>query len=553
VENIPDNQAIKDIVMSLEVHCSRHQSVKVESFCVEHFVLVCKVCGHTGLGAGCNTKDLFGDTQEIAMALLGEINRLSQGMPEHLKTPELRRDIEKRFKNAFGLNLKLLEKLQELEESEWTLLCATCQSVADNFVEIFTFDAFCKQCASYNPHNGNLLDIGDSSKEEYAKLLASKVPAILKKINFCHITSNLWDRIAKRESFSVRAVQRLCKELLTMEAPKCDYSSLPDTFICPGCKRSKQKISCMMFILPCQKLHALCKKCVNQAEARLITCPLDLQTFKKRPEELMRLEPSVLPQNPSQMLKFGIPYCRPNFYPGVPELSSNISPVWAFPDPQPLRFGPISNPSPPAPRYVSSGPIPGLPVLLPPFDHRLKSLLRYPAVLPMPGLSASNNKGWSVNCARNQVEAVTMIAFDTCHLVGVGIANPINAGTVAIVDSVSLYNGKTATGQPVAVHRGMDQLRGGSQQVTFVTFAEPFAIPAMTTLTLKVKLVAPPSNPSITSLELYRGNPYNRPDLCIGTDDLLWEFEETKKVGEGEMTTGENTRSGPILALLYQH
>jgi len=197
-----------------------------------------------------------------------------------------------------------------------------------------------------------------------------------------------------------------------------------------------------------------------------------------------------------------------------------------------------------------SDPILGMPLPSRQLGPGLQLLARFPTVLSVPGPSVTNNHGWVVKFSKNQVEAVTLVVFEACRLVGVGIANPINPGQIAIVESISLYNGNTATGNPIAVHQGREQLQGCYELLTYLYFSRPFALPATTPVTLKVKLV--PSNPSVTSIDLYRGNPYERPDLCLGTDGLLWDFEETVKVGVGETIKGNHSKSGPILAFVYQ-
>jgi hypothetical protein len=142
--------------------------------------------------------------------------------------------------------------------------------------------------------------------------------------------------------------------------------------------------------------------------------------------------------------------------------------------------------------------------------------------------------------------------FDTCRLVGLGIANPVNPNDVAMVESVSLYSGRKAAGNLMANHQGYELLQGGNQLLTYFYLQTPFVIPAFSPVTLKVKIVSAPSNPS-TGVVLYRGNPYQRPETWSGTDGLTWEFDNTDEAGVGETTNGQNNLSGPILAFIYQH
>jgi len=506
LEEIPDNQSMKDILMGYEMRCPRHSAVEVSAYCVGHMEIVCENCGHTGTEAGCTLKYLIEDEQEIKIKVIQEVERRSKDLPEAM-APVIRQAIDKRFKNKIGENIQLLEKIKDLEKSEQVLLCTACQNVADNFIEIATFEAYCSHCETYNPDNTNSVQIGRRSNEEIAQLLASKVPALLKKVNFCHLSLDHLIRIEKRASLTPKEAQQLGKDLLALEGPKPDFSALPDTFLCSGCKTPQYKSTCNMFILPCTKLHALCEACVGQAGTMSMTCPLDLMTYKRKPEELLRLAASVSPQRATLSASSQMARSRTSL--GI-----------ALPEPR--------------------------------VDPGLQYVVRFPRVLPVPGFTFTNNKGWLCDFTRNQVEAVTITALISYRLMTVGIANPINPGDVAVVESLSLYEGKAATGNPIAVHQGYELLQGGDQVLTYVTLSSPFNIPA-SPVTLKIKLVPLPSNPPITDFELYRGNPYTRPEVWVGTDGLIWNFEETTVVDSNETMNRQKNLSGPILALIYKH
>jgi len=136
------------------------------------------------------------------------------------------------------------------------------------------------------------------------------------------------------------------------------------------------------------------------------------------------------------------------------------------------------------------------------------------------------------------VEAVTISTFDACRLVALGMANPISPDHMAVVESVSLYNGKIATGNSIAVHQGNERLQGGDQPLTFEHLRSPFNIPVFSAVTLKIKLVGPPSYIPIIGFELYRGNPFDRPDVWTGDDELIWDFDKTLKLGKEETSNG---------------
>ena len=662
LEEIPDNQSIKDILMGYEMRCPRHGAVQVSAYCVGHMEVVCANCGHTGTEAGCTLKYLIEDEQEIKTKVILEVERRSNDLPEAM-TPVIRQAIEKRFKNTIGENIQLLEKIKDLEKSAQVLLCTACQNVADNFIEITTFEAWCARCETYNPDNTNSVQIGGRSNTEIAQLLASKVSALLKKVNFCHLSLDHLIRIERRASLTPKEAQQLGKDLLALEGPKPDFSALPDTFLCSGCKTPQYKSTCNMFILPCTKLHALCEACVGQAGTMSMTCPLDLMTYKRKPEELHRLAAPVSPQKTTvsasgygpvgpggyglagpegaaqQLLpelrgmnlggsisrpEGGMPpamqpyqqYQQPGMQPyqqyqqpGMQQYQQYQPPAMqqyqqhqppemqpyqqgpampapgrllgppVFGQPQmhfppqsanPPPFGyqggfqanyaapPVSQPAPtrpanPIPPTIPSTFLAGIALPQPRIDPGLHYLVRFPTVLPEPGPAVTNNKGWFYNFAKNQVEAVTISTFDACRLVALGMANPISPDHMAVVESISLYNGKAATGNPVAVHQGNEQLQGGNQLLIYINLRSPFNIPAFSPVTLKIKLVAPPANPPTIGFDLYRGNPFNRPDTWAGSDGFVWDFEETSRMGEGEMANGQNNLSGPILAFIYQH
>jgi len=89
--------------------------------------------------------------------------------------------------------------------------------------------------------------------------------------------------------------------------------------------------------------------------------------------------------------------------------------------------------------------------------------------------------------------------------VAVGISNPISLGDVAVQESISLYDGNTATGNSIAEHQGNEQLHGGNQLFTYVYLSSPFNIPALSYATLKIKLVPLLSNIPSAGFQLYRG------------------------------------------------
>ena len=697
LEDIPDNQAIKDILIAGEVRCPHHGDIVVEEVCLGHLCVICTSCRHDGKSQGCIKKDVYEDSQEISTAVLQEIDRLQKQIPPTAINPEIKAAIDKRFKAQIQANILLLERLKGMEKiSEALLQCCQCLKPADNYFDISVFDAYCNGCVTPSPDDRDgQLSIAGKSEAELSSTLAAKLPSLFKRVNFCDISREILDLFDRRTTLKPKDIQQLGKLILSVETPKKDYTGLPESFVCPGCKTPQSKFNCSMYILNCPKLHALCENCV-QPGMLSVTCPLDFNTFKKRPDELARLSspspqrtasanyqaqqtaapgyqrasvqmpnmsgvqmpnmsgagqvppelqamnlggsiirpggppgnlnpgagspgmgglPSVWPgsgpipnphvQKPGMMqsayqpaaaapsfgyqpsgapssfgyqpanappsfaytpLQFSpaqqpatnppsFGYQSPQFPPAKPSAPSGYQPAVPSPGPSPAPFVTPSGPSMLSGPVVPSSPIQGTPLPVPPLDRGLSYLLRFPTVLPVQEQvpAGGNNKGWFVNFSRNQVDAVTITAFDNCSLVSVGIANPVQPNTSVVVDSISLYNGRLAAGSPTAIHQGYEQLEGGNQIVTYINLSTPFRISAMAQVTLKIKLIAPQAGAQTQGCEIYRGNPFNRPDMWCGSDELMWEFEETTRAGEGELLNGQNNLSGPILAFIYRH
>ena len=74
---------------------------------------------------------------------------------------------------------------------------------------------------------------------------------------------------------------------------------------------------------------------------------------------------------------------------------------------------------------------------------------------------------------------------------------------------------------------------------------------AITKYTIKLKITPPQGMREL--LMVYRGNPFERPEFWAGTDNTVWEFEETKELEAGEEINGQNNFTGPILRFFYTH
>ena len=579
LEDVSDNQAIKDILQAQEVRCPLHREVMVEGFCLGHMCVVCERCGHRQT-AGCEVKDLLDDLQEITTVVFKEIDRLNKDLPAEIVPPDFKQAIDKRFREKIEGNIQLLVKLKAVERTVLAPRCTTCQLPADSFLELSTFKAYCKRCVSQNPDNPEQISLSEKPPAELVKLLAARIPFLLKKVNFCQLSLENFLSIDKRARLDIKSLHELGQYLLSLETSKATFADLPGTFYCPKCKQPQSKATCQMAVLPCVFLHAVCLQCAAEFGNMIVECPLDGMQFNINPQQLERLGLPVSQEHSQEMPELSamwISMARPTPqmlpyeiqqpakdmrgppqwpYPGSPKYQPGEMLPSHFVSPPQTHFQqpvPIPNPPPPVPN-LSSAYIEGLPLPQFPLPDNLRHLIRFPSVLPVPNLpnGNNNNKGWCINFAKNHVDAVTMTVFDTCKLVGLGLANPVNPTDVAMVESVSLYSGRRAAGNSMAVHQGYELLQGGNQLITYFYLQTPFVIPAFNPVTLKVKIVSAPSNPS-TGVIFYRGSPYQRPDTWCGSDGLTWDFEDTPEAGAGETVNGQNNLSGPILAFVYQH
>lgn len=234
--------------------------------------------------------------------------------------------------------------------------------------------------------------------------------------------------------------------------------------------------------------------------------------------------------------------------------SPQTQPVMPRAVPQPTQSVPKtpSFPVTASPTMPEIPKVPGTP--LPPANLRPGELVvnRFPSVLPPMDIPAdrriANQRGWYQTVGRNQVEAMVFITSDNLQLVGVSIAAPTSQTQASIVDFVNIYRNRDTKVPPAYSHRGRERIQGGNLLLGDVRFAQPFPVIAGQQYSLKIKLSGNPE----AAYETYRGNPFERPDIWITDDGVLWEFEECTLVEPTEYLNGQNNLSGPILRLIYR-
>jgi len=486
--DLADSQAVKDLLLSLEVRCATHPGEVLSQFCMPHIQALCPQCPHSSTSTStCDVRSITEDTQEILAVVTAEM----QAKSVHLTLSKvLQAAVARRFREPLSSNIGVLDQLRLLERELSGLDCAACTKGTPTYFDISTYEAFCENCHTPQPA---WVEIATLESDDLQALLEDKLKTLLKKVHFADIGAELLQTLEKCKSARPKELQKLGRELIALEARSSDdFSSLPATFYCPGCKSLQHKESCRMRVLPCSRLHALCENCLSAAT---VICPLDGSTLTGT----MRTLPPL-----SQIL--------------VPLIAARKGPNW-LPD----------QPCTPLPAWKGRG---------------LCELSRFLSVLPAKN---SDFPGWLVQVDRRQVEAVTFTCSGPCELVGVGVGNPVEEQFGVSVATIQLYLGKSAVGSPLAWHVGLEKLSGNDQILTYIYFKSAFPVLSQASYTLKIRLTS-----ATPRLELYHGNPLQRPETFEGSDGLLWEFQETHSVENHEFLSSPHLQSGPILRLLYR-
>jgi hypothetical protein len=494
-DELADNQALKSLILRLEVRCPRHLDVIVHYICLTHRCLICEQC-ELPCDRDCATRSLLEDKQEVTMSLCTYLNTLEGQLTAF--TAYQQQQLAEKY------NLKLQELLQLIRDLEKELqsslaqqgpwyACESCGSAATQ-LDLTSFETCCHICirGKASTDLGNL----DQLRIEVAKTLTE----LFKKVNFCDLPLELLQGLQDLYSTPLEGLQTLGKWVLLLTQSQSDatFDALPAVFYCPSCFQLIQKETCYMRKLPCLCLHAICFPCAEAQALSLVIitrCPLDQMEYLMCAANLPILQPQAQPII-------------------LPEL--------------------------PAPQVHS------LPLPLPNLDKDHFFIDRFESVLPGEG-SGPKNKGWGVNFSSNQVEVLTLTTSSTVQLYGLSLANPIGAN--ATIVQLKFYVGEAAAGPALYLHPRSVLLKNGQGILTYVYLSQLVELRVGTKYSLKVQFV--PAEEPCEKLTLYRGNPESRPDVWIGSDNTVWEFGPVSQVENGEFVTGRNDMSGPVLRLLY--
>jgi len=318
----------------------------------------------------------------------------------------------------------------------------------------------------------------------------------LRKVHSCLLPKDLLSRW-KSPPDSEPEVQQLISQIHKFVGmPVESEDSLPDQVCCMQCLTCVPKDRMNMMQLPCyQVYHVICESCARtQIESGTVICALD-----RRPFAVSKL---------------------PAFTP--PPSSKDGSRLTAYPASD--FFGYL--------HYINL------------FKH----------VMPPERLPAShrtgNFKGYTVDFSVNQVEAISFTVYADANIGGIGLANPVDAGSQTTVEWVKFYLGNDTSGLPRLTTLAFPRvLTGASGVLTNLLFQEEFQVSAMASYTIKMKLTGQSSD---NTMLFYRGNHLSRCEEQVGSRGDAWEFMQTIGVEKGERCPGQHFITGPILRILYR-
>ncbi len=495
VHELPDNEVLKSILQTRKVHCPKHSEVVIQEFCIAHIVEICTHCAHER--EDCVRKSIAEDTQEIITSLHSRIDELRARIPESSLSAELREGLSKRYTKGLVF---LLQQLHALERTQ-ALACQTCGQVADYALNPSTMEGFCSACTT---PSGELISLEGLLMSEVTQQMMYWASALLFARNFYEVPSKLLQGLQRKVELFPKDIQESCWNLQSHRTPRGTFESLPDSVCCPMCLQSFSKQKLSMRVLPCvQGLHAICEACKSLQIEGYVMCPLDNMTYAISTEKLDVLGPRQSTRHPSAASQT---------------------------------------------RDLPDTPLPA------PYSGYCY-LDRFPSVLPQLGTPVAsqtgNNRGWSLNFQKNQVEVFSFVVPESVYLVGITLATPVNAGVVVLVQSITIYLGTRGCGKPAFSQLTDTQLVGSCDAVSADVFLQnPFRIMPATQYTLKINL-RPAPGATESYANVYRGSPYKRPEVWIGNDGVLWEFAEVRDVEPGEFVSGQGNFSGPVLRFYY--
>ena len=514
-ESLPDNHSLLGLLDSAEIRCKEHDLI-ANRFCTGHLQPVCANCVHS---SACEVKTLPLDLAEINHVLIDQISiRYDQVRLHTDETIESR--VRRRYHNLLRDNLSLLQSLRDLIEQFDGLLCQVCAKPA-SLLMTNNLQSYCEGHATSGLSESYVVRVGGKSGEEICVELENLILRVLKRIDYYKLSKEQLFFLANR-SKDAKEIQEFGKNLLSLVTySKGTYDDIPILSHCPQCRSSLQKPTSRLLVLPCfDALHVVCQDCMQPLlESDMVVCPLDKSVF----------------------------YMQGKSMKVVPELKA--FPVRGAEGVPPFPLKPPPFPLKPLPKQRS--PSEGSP--LPPLNLPIEAhvLTRFSSVFPPIDIPSEQwlptQRPWRQSRQLNQVEAVVFSCSEAVALVGVCLSVPIDPRQISVLDWVRLYRGVEGSGRTYTEVTAGKRLNGGNHILHPVLFPTPYPISACTMYTMKLKFLGDPDR----DFDMYRGNPYDKPEIWLGSEGSLWEFEECVVVDESECLNGQNNISGPILQFLY--
>lgn len=525
-ETLPDNHSLLSLLDAAEIRCRQHDTIAFR-FCIGHLEAICPKCDHS---QACEVKVLPMDWAEVNHALVDQVACRFEQVRE-CADEAIEALVKRRFHNLLRDNLALLETLRRLLDQFEGLACQVCGRPASSLV-LSTLHAYCLGHATGGLGDGQFVLKGKSAAEicvEIQRVLLQ----VLKRVDSYKLTAEQLALLTSPPR-DAKQLQELGKSILELVAyRKGTYEDCPLVFFCPLCRNSLRKGSGKVFLMPCfDAFHAICPECVRPLlDSESVTCPLDKSVYFQGGKSLKAL-PELKPFPPRQdsLPLFPAKCALPAQSPAEPVFAPAVFPALPFK----------------LPSQSVGTPLPPLDL---PFDSLV--LTRFPSVFPPVDVAPESwqptQRPWRQSSRENQVEAVTFMCTEPVSLLGLALAVPIDRKQVAVLDWVRIYKGTEAVGSVYTEVAAGKRLSGGPHVLSAVLFLSAYPIQPYEHYSLKLKFVGDPPR----DYDTYRGNPYDKPDIWLGPDGAIWEFEECLVVEGGECLNGQNNLSGPILQFLY--
>jgi len=508
--------ALHDLVEGIEVPCSQHKEALAAHFCLAHIVALCENCLNRHLELYCETeKPIELASQEVQFRL----QEVMLHMSDQMNLSPITRDNIRKGK------MKTKNMIAELEKFYTPIRCLSTNCEREITWLNLQGPAFAcseehKACITDNTHGFfQWIQLPPGGMQEIVQVLLEHARKMIKAIPSVHLTPQNLDIYRLRlQNSEARQVIDLFFELQT-EISRSLTAGWPANAVCLHCRNDYSTAAGHYFRLKCTGAsHELCLNCAKYMTENglILTCPVDGMQFDGR-EAALVLSQAHLPE--AEKVYYG-----PNYVPtqdGRPLLGSA------------MRVG-----SSDLVTYTE----------LAPFTGTCHCVVLFPSVIPALGTQIvedmKSNKGWFVDQRKNPVETIILGSFQRVNLLGFMFSCPAEPNTPVIIDSIKIYDGDTARGEPKYAESNVAVL-GGNTVAQDVVLAQPYQFEGQCTVKVKLSCVR------AGLFVLFRGNSFERPDLWFSSCGDAWEFNECRELDPGEYPNGQCNTCGPFLRFYY--